>query len=509
MIKLRNYQDKLITDTRKALQYKRRVAVYLSQGGGKSIIAAFMALHSSVRGKKTLILSHRIEILKQNFNKIDKLGVKVGMLTAKVKEIPTGTVICAMSQTLRARVANIKTKERYSDLLGSFNFVIVDELHRAEHDTIIDMLSPDVWLVGLSGTILRSGNQRQLGDFYQEIVRGVPAQELIDLGYLLPSDNYVFDAPKLEDVNIEYGTGDYNQIQLQKRFAKPERYAGIVKNYLRICPNKKVIVFTTGADHCVELTREFCNNGIKAKYLLSGEHRRHHRHLSGNRDDVVGMLRSGEIDVLVSVEMLSTGLDVPEVEGVILDFSTKSYTKYQQCVARADRPYANQTSFYVLDFGANVANFGKFEKEPIMSLWHNKGGSGVAPTKFCPTDKADHTGRMGCGSIIPVSMMQCKYCGYEWLTDKEAYEVELTRLVETKENEKETIQQFCARKKLEGWPSNRILCAVVFKNKDNQKLAFMEAIKVLRGVNGEMISPKYWYFFKKIYIDKARNKLKS
>jgi len=40
-------------------------------------------------------------------------------------------------------------------------------------------------------------------------------------------------------------------------------------------------------------------------------------------------------------------------------------------------------------------------------------------------------------------------------------------------------------------------------------LAFMEAIKVLRGVNGDMISPKYWYFFKKIYIDKARKKLKS
>lgn len=503
-MRLRPYQDRAIKAVRDAMKYKRRIALYLVQGGGKSIVAAFMAKSASIKGMKTIILSHRTEILKQNFSKIDNLGVKVMLLDSHTSKIPDCDVLCAMTQTIRARIRNPKSKDKYLELLKRADFVIVDELHRAEHDPIIDELKEDVWLIGLSGTILRSGSQRQLGEFYQTIVKGAVPREIIDLQYILPSENYIFDAPKLEDIQVDYTTGDYNQKQLQKRFAKPERYAGIIDNYKKICPNKKMLVFTTGADHCVALTKDFCANGIRARYLLSESPRKDHKEFSGKREYVLGMMRRGEIDVLVSVEMLSTGLDMPELDGVILDFSTKSYTKYQQCVARADRPYGNQKFFYVLDFGANVVTYGKFEAEPIMSLWHKPGGGGVAPTKFCPDDKKDHTGNFGCGAIVPVSMMKCSYCGFEWLTDKEIYDVELTRLVESTTGADETIEQFCARKKLEGWANNRILCAVVFKNKGNQKKAFSEAIKVLRGANGEMINPQYWYFFKKIYIDKKR-----
>ena len=49
-------------------------------------------------------------------------------------------------------------------------------------------------------TWLRSGNQKQLGDFYSDIVAVVMPSELIALGHILPSENYVFQAPKLDDI---------------------------------------------------------------------------------------------------------------------------------------------------------------------------------------------------------------------------------------------------------------------------------------------------------------------
>jgi hypothetical protein len=101
-------------------------------------------------------------------------------------------------------------------------------------------------------------------------------------------------------------------------------------------------------------------------------------------------------------------------------------------------------------------------------------------------------------------MMVCPWCKYEWLSDTQIYEVELTKLIEGVKYEEENIPQYCARKRLEGWNNNRILASVVFKNKDNQKKAFMECIKVLRGENGDLISPNYWYFIKKYIIDKKR-----
>jgi hypothetical protein len=157
-----------------------------------------------------------------------------------------------------------------------------------------------------------------------------------------------------------------------------------------------------------------------------------------------------------------------------------------------------------LDFGGNIKSFGRFEDDPAISLWHNTSKGGVAPSKFCPEDREDNTHKKGCGRIVPVSVMTCPFCGFIWLTDNQIYEVELTKMVEGVNYEDETVQGFCARKKLEGWNNNRILCAVVFKNKDNQKKSFMEAIQVLRGTNGEYISPTYWFFFKKTFIDKAK-----
>jgi superfamily II DNA or RNA helicase len=221
---------------------------------------------------------------------------------------------------------------------------------------------------------------------------------------------------------------------------------------------------------------------------------------------VLEELAHGDVNVLVSVEMLSVGFDDPSLEGVILDFSTKSYTKYSQAVARADRPYGTQKSFVVLDFGDNVQRYGRFEADPAMSLWHNVSKGGVAPTKVCPTDRPDHTGKIGCGRLVPVSMMVCPWCKYEWLTDKQVYITELELLVENKNATEMTITQWAASKKLEGWGTQRILTAAMIKNSDNMKRAFSEAIKVLRTDDGKMISPQYYYFIKKYIIDKKKKK---
>lgn len=507
MIILRPYQQRIIDTTLKALAQESKkgsmhVGVYAPCGSGKSILAAFMASGAAKKGNRTLVLTHRAEILKQNFSKMEMMGLSVALLHAKSTKPAETQIVCAMAQTLKARCSNEKHAEKYQAYLGRFDFVIVDEAHRGEMDALFQYIRSDTWVVGMTATWLRSGNQAQLGDFYSTVVAPVMPSEIIALGNILPSENYLFDAPKLDGVAVDYASGDYNQKQLRERFAKAERYSGIIENYQRICPNRKAIVFTTGGEHCIELTKQFNDAGIKAKYLLSEKHPETDALYSGNRADVINELRSGDVTVLLSVEMLSTGLDMPELEAVILDFSTKSYTKYQQCCARPDRPYLGQTFFYVLDFGNNVRTYGKFEADPIISLWHKTGGNGVAPTKFCPEDRTDHNGLSGCGRLIPVSMMKCPYCSFEWQTEKEIYQVELSKLVDEIEDIKdETIQQFCARKKLDGWDNKWILKNVCIRNKDNQKKAFLEAIKVLRGANGEMISPKYWWMFKKLYLD--------
>jgi hypothetical protein len=141
-----------------------------------------------------------------------------------------------------------------------------------------------------------------------------------------------------------------------------------------------------------------------------------------------------------------------------------------------------------------------------MALWHQQGGNGVMPTKICPPDKTDCNGKQGCNRLVPVSATDCPFCLWHWETQKEAYDIELQLVVESQKEENMTIKQWCACKKLEGWGNQRILIAIMVKNKDNMKKAFTEAIGVLRTENGEYISPQYYYFLKKHVIDKKNKK---
>lgn len=499
-LRLRSYQQRLIDKARADLPKNRRIILYAPQGSGKSVIIAFMSHHSAKKGNKVLILSHRQEILKQNFKKMTSLGTSVHLVDASVKKYSETDVCCAMTQTISSRCKNFPS---WAEWVGKMDVIIIDEAHRGEHDVMFSYFNPNAFVIGLSASILRSGNMAQLGAFYQGIVGEVVATELISLGFLTPSRNFAFQAPKLDGVECSRSTGDYVQNQLQKQFRKKERYAGIIENYNKICPGTKTIVFTTGTGHCIDLCVEFNNAGIPAKYLVSeSPDPKYFDQYSGKREDVLASFEKGEFPVLVNISILDTGYDSPDLGGVILDFSTTSYTKYSQAVGRPSRVHPKKKFFYVLDFGANINSFGIYEDKPLMSLWHKSGGAGIQPTKECPTQKKDPSGRIGCGRLIPISMSDCPFCGFHFQTDKEIYTVELQEIIAAQKEEEMTIAEWCAHKKLAGWAINRIFCAVMMKNKENMKSAFEEARKVLRTEKGEMVSPMYYHYLKKHFIKK-------
>jgi superfamily II DNA or RNA helicase len=280
------------------------VAVYAPQGSGKSHIIAEMAFRAAEKGNRTLVVTHRQEVFQQNFAKMDSLGLSVQQITPRTKHITDSNVYCAMAQTLRARCDKYEYVRTW---MQTIDFVIIDEGHRLDSQYLLQFFRKNVWIVGMSATWMRSGTQPQLGDTYQDIVATVSTRELIELGYLTPSENYAFQAPILTGVDIERGTGDYHQAQLQKRFAKPERYAGIIDNYLRICSGKKAAVYTVGAEHCISLCKAFCDAGLKAKYLLSGSFPETDGEYSGERKTLLQDFEDGNFSTLVSVGTVDVG----------------------------------------------------------------------------------------------------------------------------------------------------------------------------------------------------------
>lgn len=494
-VPLRPYQERLLNALREDMRTYKHLALRLQQGGGKSYLIAAMAERSVRNGNKVLVLSHRRKVTDQNAGLFSDYGIPLQVIIPTTKSIDNNArCFVSMSQTLQSRVQN---KPEFIELIKSCNVILIDEGHQQFNDWIFDYISKDAWVIGFSGTWSRTGKQQQLGLIYDKITYGVEASELLKLGYIVPSICYKFDAPDLTGVEWSYSSGDWNQRQLSMRFRNKTRYGGILKEWIRLTPNTQTIIYTTSSEHCVELCKEFVENGIKAKYVLSKKMPDTDSEMSGPVNKILNDFEKCKFQVLINVDILGVGYNNPGIQTVILDFSTESYANYSQKAARGGRPGRGKASYTVLDFGDNIRKFGKPEEDRTQVLWHNElKGGGVAATKECPD----------CKRLIHLSYRECPYCGYKFLTEKEIYEVELTRIADqvTQPTEKETLQAYVARNILDGKNTNWILMNICIRNADNAKKAFMEAIEIMRTKHGKSISPKYWYFFKKNIL---KNKL--
>lgn len=494
-MQLREYQQTLITESRQALAKHKHIIVQSPTGSGKGVLIGSMASMSKYR---VLILAHSEEILKQDAGHVRKWGMSCHEVLASTRKMPTEGHIAMMAQTLRQRLK----KQDWFFWFSSFRFIILDECHRAEFDFIFEQPGIESkFVIGLSASPARYGQMRQLGMDYGAVVVGPQVKELIDLGYLCRCRLFSLDAPSMDDVEWSSGRGDYNLSQMSAKFKSRARYVGAVENYKRICPGEKTLVFCCSSEQTIELTKAFCEAGIEARYCLSGDFDEDEEY-SGERKDVVDAFARGEFPVLVNYGLFTTGIDIPDIKVVMLMFSTTSLVKYMQCLGRASRiADGKNNEFLCLDFGRNYERLGRYEDDRVWSVWHSTGaGGGVPPTKECPQ----------CHKLVPVSWKQCQFCQYVWPTQQEVYNAELNEIVAKKsEDEEETLEQYVARRKLEGWSNNRILVAVCIKNADNQKEAFMRSIEVLRTKHGENISPKYYFFFRKNILDKVKVKKKD
>lgn len=498
---LRPYQEDLINNSRKSLAKNKRIITQSPTGSGKTVTLARMAKLAFYKGQKVMIVSHRIEIVNQNAKACRQDGIPVTIISAKLKKLPQDVIVCsAMAQTIKSRLK--KPELGYQKLLKEINLLIIDECHDSNANFLFQEISEKCFVVGFSATPVRYGKQRQLGMDYNDIVPGPQVKELIANGSLCRCRHFGLDAPKLDDVEYDPIRGDYVLSQMQKKFESKPQYEGVVNNWERLAKGTKTIVFCCSSVQAIEITKQFCERGYDAKYSLSGSFDDDDTY-SAERKKLMQEFKDDKFNILVNVGQMVAGVDVPAIKTCILCYSTISLTKYLQCLGRASRPHpTKEGEFICLDMGSNYERLGMYENDRKWYLWHDTSkGGGPAPVKECPKDNG------GCGRLIPIQVSDCPFCGYHFPSTKEIYEVHLQEIVNRKANtEKETIDQYVARKKLEGWKNNWILRDLCQKNPDNQKDVFMQAIKILRDQHGEKINPNYWYMFEKYILEKKKRK---
>ncbi len=353
---LRPYQDTIYQSVEEHLQRGvKRIMICAPTGAGKTIIFTYISKAKQLKGSKTLILTHRKELLFQTGGTFDNVDVQAHELTAKTRYIPAGDIVVAMVETVYNRVKN---KEEYEHFINQFDFIIIDEGHIGNFDKIFQYIPKNAIVLGFSATPYRKGQANSLETFYQIMIQEVDVPDLIMQGYLSKPNTY---GMQVDLSGVRMAASDYDARDMHMEYERQRVYDGVIKNYTKHCPDKKAILFAASVESSQDMCARFNAAGIVSAHVDANTP-------DGERRHIFSLYKSGEIRVLCNVGIATMGFDDPNTEVVILYRATKSLPLFLQMVGRGSRVTDTKKEFIILDFGNNCSQHGFWEQPRNWSL---------------------------------------------------------------------------------------------------------------------------------------------
>ena len=351
-MKLRDYQATAISDIQNAMRTHRRVLFVLPTGGGKTAIMSVIAQRAAAKGKRILILVHRIELLRQTVEALRRVGVQAGIINPNYSANYLLPVQVGMVQTVVKRLFYFKQ---------GFDMVLTDEAHHAPAGNYTKVLAafPKAFSLGVTATPVR-GDGKGLASEYDCIVQGPTVRELIDMGYLVEPVVYA-PAKALDLTGVRSKMGDYDKTQLSGLMDKPTVTGDAVAHYRKLLDGLPAVAFCVSVAHAQHVAEQFKAAGYKAEAVDGA------MELS-ERQRILDGLRDGSVQVVTSCDIISEGTDIPAIAGAILLRPTQSTGLYMQQVGRALRVVEGKTQAVVLDHVGNCMRHGMPDDEREWSL---------------------------------------------------------------------------------------------------------------------------------------------
>lgn len=391
MIILYDHQREVIEKTRNSLRKNKRVLMQLPTGGGKTVIAAFIAQSATV---PVWFICHRRELIYQTSMTFSSMGIRHGIISAGyAMDIGAKVQICAVD-TLRNRIGKISAKP---------GLVIWDEAHHLPAktwSTIMDALYPSIQ-IGLSATPERTDG-RGLGDHFDDMVIGPNTGWLIDNGFL---SQYRYFAPSEPDTSgLHTKAGDYDNSESAALMSKSKIVGDVVRHYQVYARNTRAIGFAVNIDHSQMLVSHMKANGIRAAHLDGSTHKDIRRKTCID-------LADGNLDVIWNVGLFGEGFDLSAqagrdvtIETVIQARPTQSAALFLQIVGRALRK--KDYPAIILDHAGNYHRHGMPDDNREWSL-----DSGKRSRKKSENDVSIKTCPK-CFAVLTKNAQKCTICGH-------------------------------------------------------------------------------------------------
>ena len=360
-------QVEFIANLRKILEAGEERALLISATGtGKTYASAFAMRELGF--KRVLFLVHRGQLARQtkkSYEKVFSKSVSMGLVGAGSYEYDRDYVFATV-QTLNK---DTHLQEYASD---TFDCIILDEAHHTSADTyqkVMNYFKPRLWL-GMTATPDKRDDITAGRNIYEifdhQIAYEIRLQQAMEENMLCPfhyfgiSDISMVDDKQIKAKNIS--EKDFNQLIGEERvrhIIKQAEYYGYSGDRV------KGLIFCSRLEESEKLSKkmnQFINPTTGKPYrtiALNGNATEADRQEAFERlamDEAQSLEERQPLDYIFSVEILNEGVDIVEVNQVIMLRPTQSPIVFIQQLGRGLRKAEGKEYVVILDFIGNYNN---------------------------------------------------------------------------------------------------------------------------------------------------------
>lgn len=418
-LKLRPYQMNVKHLAHEAIRAgARRPLVVSPTGSGKRIMAVDWCMTVVRQQKECLFVTDRRLLIEQMSRELVNFGVDHGIIMDGYPEQRQPRIQLASIQSIEARYL-----KRDPQLLPPADVVIVDEAHKSiqQYVTLLEHY-PSAYAFLLTATPVGPAGRTLIQPGYADaLTEGVRNSELIRSGYLLPTRVYAPSEPNIEGIKIR-NKEEFAEGALGKRVQEVTCFADVFSEWAPFA-DRKTIVFAPGIAYCNGLAGgpgvpgdHFYGRGIPAAVITS-------KVKPKERDRILSEFASGDVKVLISVDVLREGFDCPSASCAIDLQPNAQLRTYWQKIGRVKRPYGDQQFAVYIDMAGNYWRFPHPDDDPDWQAVTGDTTTQDVIAKQLMAGKASRQVMCPKCSAVRKGGPRCPECGHE------AQERELVRRI--------------------------------------------------------------------------------
>ncbi len=321
---------------------EHRALLISATGTGKTYAAAF-ALRE-INPKRALFLVHREQILRkaiESFKNVFGDTKTFGLYSGTSHEIDRDFIFATM-QTMATHFKDFAKQE--------FQVIVVDEAHRVgagSYQNMMTYFNPDLW-IGMTASPDRTDKFDVYSAFDHNIAHEIRLQEAMRLNLLCPFHYY-----GITDIFVD---GEEKDKRDFARLVCDERVDFIIKKaeYFDHSGNRvKGLAFCSTLEESKELSKKFNERGYRTIALSGADSQ-------DTRENCVKQLEQDEwdggLDYIFTVDIFNEGIDIPQVNQILMLRPTESPIIFVQQLGRGLRKAKNKEFVMILDFIGNYSN---------------------------------------------------------------------------------------------------------------------------------------------------------